>query len=331
MIFNEDCIDYDKKIPDNSVDLGIYDPPFGLGETEFQKHYKRNPSHVIGGYKEAPEDYEQWTHLWLSEAKRVLKPNGSMYVIMGHTNLRYLLNAAHNVGLNEINHIIWKYNFGVYTKKKFVTSHYHILYYSKSKKAKPTFNLNCRFGSQEKNNNGNSLLYQDMEDVFDIKKEYSPKQKKNQNKLPEKLINKLILYSSSENDMVCDFFMGNFTTAYCSLALGRRVCGYELNKQAYNYHIKKLEEVNFGIEIKNLRKVNNFVPANQGKKISSQECELIYNDYLTMLSQNMMKKDISKFLQEKYGRGKFSIKNIIDKIDKNSNKELIHEKHDEKY
>jgi len=59
MIFNEDCIDYDKKIPDNSVDLGIYDPPFGLGETEFQKHYKRNPSHVIGGYKEAPEDYEQ--------------------------------------------------------------------------------------------------------------------------------------------------------------------------------------------------------------------------------------------------------------------------------
>jgi DNA modification methylase len=107
-IYSEDCIDKEKKIKDGSVDLGIFDPPFGIGETGFNKHYKRDSSNVIQGYKEAPDDYEQWTHLWLAEAKRVLKENGSMYVIMGHSKLRHVLNAAHNLGLHEINHIIWK-------------------------------------------------------------------------------------------------------------------------------------------------------------------------------------------------------------------------------
>ena len=231
-IFNSDCIDSEKRILDNSVDLCICDPPFGLKETDFAKHYNRDVKNVIAGYQEAPDNYAEWTYLWLSEAKRVLKPNGSMYVFMGHTNLRHLLNVAYDLEFNEINHLIWKYNFGVYTKRKYVTSHYHILYYSKSKKAKRIFNTNCRFGPQERNDQGRSLVYKDLEDVFSINKEYSPKQRKNQNKLPSEIIRKLILYSSNENDIICDFFMGNFTTAYNAIALGRNVCGYEINKES---------------------------------------------------------------------------------------------------
>lgn len=313
-IFNGDCIDSAKRIKDGTVDLCIFDPPFGLGETGFDKHYKRDSSNVISGYKEAPDDYEQWTHLWLSEAKRILKPNGSMYVFMGHSNLRCLLNAAHNLGFHEINHIIWKYNFGVYTKNKYVTSHYHVLYYSKSKKAKPTFNRNCRFGSHEKNKDGGSLLYADMEDVFSINRDYSPGEKKNQNKLPSEAINKLILYSSNAGDTVCDFFMGNFTTAYSAMSLGRKVCGYEINKKSYEYHMNKISEMEFGSGLKSLKKVENIVPINQGKKISEEEADEIWKDYNSMISSGIMKKDVSLKLQEKYGRGRFSIKNIIDKM-----------------
>lgn len=312
-IYAEDCIDEKKKIKDGTVHLGIYDPPFGIGEIDFDKHYKRDSSNVIKGYKEAPDNYEQWTHLWLTEAKRVLNENGSMYIIMGHSNLRHVLNAAHNLGLHEINHLIWKYNFGVYTKKKYVTSHYHILHYSKSKKAKTTFNLNCRFGSQEKNQKGGSLLYQDLEDVFVINKDYSPNEKKNQNKLPEELIRKLIMYSSNEGDMVCDFFMGNFTTAYSALKLGRNVCGYELNKKSFDYHMNKLKDVEFGCDLKNLKKVENIVPLNQGKKIEDAEVKAICDDYHKLNATKMLKKDISLKLQEKYGRGPFAIKNILDK------------------
>ena len=312
-IFPEDCIDKDKKIKDGSVDLGIYDPPFGIGETGFDKHYKRDSTNVIQGYKEAPDDYGQWTHLWLTEAKRILKDNGSMYVFMGHSKLRHVLNAAHNLGLHEINHLIWKYNFGVNTKRKFVTSHYHILHYSKSKKIDPTFNLNCRFGSQEKDDNGGSLLYQDLEDVFIINRDYAPGQKKNQNKLPEELIRKLIMYSSNEGDMICDFFMGNFTTAYVSLKMGRNVCGYEMNKKSYDYHVDKLREIKFGCDLKEMKQVENIVPPNQGKKITSDEVKAICEDYFQMDSEKVKKGEISTKLQEKYGRGRFAIKNILDK------------------
>ena len=312
-IFSEDCIDKEKKIQDRSVDLGVYDPPFGIGETGFDKHYKRDFTNVIQGYKEAPDDYEQWTHLWLAEAKRVLKDDGSMYVFMGHSKLRHLLNAAHNLGLHEINHLIWKYNFGVNTKIKFVTSHYHILHYSKSKKTKPTFNLNCRYGSQEKDENGGSLLYQDIEDVFVINKDYAPGQKKNQNKLPEELIQKIILYSSNENDVICDFFMGNFTTAYVALKLGRSICGYEMNKKSFEYHIDKIKGIEHGCRLKDLKVVNNVVPANQGKRISVDDIRSMCEDYVKMEMEKIKKREISSRLQEKYGRGRFAIKNILDK------------------
>jgi site-specific DNA-methyltransferase (adenine-specific) len=256
-----------------------------------------------------------------------LHPNGSLYIIMGHTNLRHVLNAAEKLCLNLVNHIIWKFNFGVYTQKKFVTSHYHVLYYSKSKNSKLTFNTHCRYGSQEKDGN-HSLLYQDLEDVFCIKKEYSQNKAVNQNKLPEELIRKLIQYSSRPNDLICDFFMGNFTTAYSSLKLGRRVCGFEVNKAAYDLHMAALQNIVFGMDLAHLRKVENIIPKNQGLPVTEDEARAICNDYKSMLDEKMQKKKASQQLQEKYQRGRFSIKNILDKwLPKmevsNSNQEVI--------
>lgn len=312
-IYNEDCVgDTRTKLPDESVHLGIFDPPFGIGETGFNKHYKRDSSNVIKGYCEAPDDYEVWTYEWMTEAKRILHPDGSMYIFIGHTNLRHILNAAHHLGFSLINHIIWKYNFGVNTTKKFVTSHYHVLYYKKTEESTPTFNTYCRFGQQERADDGGSLLYKDMEDVFLISRDYSPGEKKNQNKLPTELLEKLILYSSNPGDMVCDFFMGNFTTAYAARSLGRKVCGYELNKASYEYHKPLVDSIEYGKKLKELKQVVNVRPANQGKEVTKEEATSICEDYKKMLNENLLKKEISLKLQEKYGRGRFSIKNILD-------------------
>lgn len=332
-IFKDDCIGQENRFKSESVNLGIFDPPFGIGESQFNKHYKRNSDKIIEGYKEAPNDYEMFTYNWMKEAVRLLHPNGSMYIIMGHSNLRHLLNAAYVLDLHEINHIIWKFNFGVNTTRKFVTSHYHILYYSKSKKNKVTFNTNCRFGSQEKNLQG-SCLYSDLEDVFRINKDYAPGKSKNQNKLPEELIKKLILYSSNKNDMVCDFFQGNFTTAYTALKLGRRVCGYEINEIAYNYHMPKLNEIIFGCDLPHLKIVKNITPENKGKSISLEESINIYNDYKKMVKSGISKGDAAISIQKTYKRGRFSIKNILDKCKEDEYKkdelESIHHITDER-
>ena len=150
MIFNCDCISGAKRhLHDGVCDLLICDPPFGISEASFDKHYKRNEDLVLKGYVEAPKDYYQFSYDWLSEANRILRPDGSMYIISGWSNLKDVLNAVDEVGFYTINHIIWKFNFGVATKKKYVTSHYHVLYLKKSKKANPIFNTHCRFGAQE--------------------------------------------------------------------------------------------------------------------------------------------------------------------------------------
>lgn len=310
-IWNEDCIaGSQSRIGDEKVDLVICDPPFGLNETKFDALYKRNKDKVLDGYVEAPEDYFQFSLEWMTQAKRILKPSGSMYIIIGHTPLIHILNAAEALNLKTVNHCIWKFNFGTNTSTKFVTSHYHVLYFTKPK-AKPTFNTYCRFGPQEKEGK-HSLLYQDLEDVFVINKDFAPDQVKNVNKLPNALIEKLVLYSSNPGDTVVDFFMGNFTTAYVSLSLGRSVLGFELNEESFLYHEPRLREVEFGARLLDIKQVEVVKPKNQGQPVTEEERLAIKTDYDDCLSRGMKKKNISEFLCEKYQRGRFSIKNILD-------------------
>ena len=131
-IFNTDCISGSKKeIEDNSIDLIITDPPYGISGDTLDKHYNRNEKNVLKGYVEIPtNEYENFSNKWIKQAERILKPGGSIYIVSGYTNLNFILNAIKKTSLKERNHIIWKYNFGVYTKNKYVSSHYHILYLS---------------------------------------------------------------------------------------------------------------------------------------------------------------------------------------------------------
>ena len=313
-IFNEDCIKGSRRLEEGSVGLMLCDPPFGINEGQFDKHYNRKSDNVLSGYTEAPSNYAEWTLDWMSEAVRVLKPDGCFYIIMGHSNLRHVLNAAAAIDLHEVNHAIWKFNFGVATKSKFVTSHYHIMYYAKSKKASPVFNTQCRFGSQDRDENNGSLLYQDLEDVFSINKEYSPGETKNQNKLPEELIRKLILYSSNAGDVVCDFFMGSLTTETVALKLGRDVCGFEINKESYDHHIPLLEEIEYGCDLGTLREIYDDNPERQGKSFDKEEVESIYADYRTMILKGKSNKEASEYLQDKYKRGRFSIQNLLERL-----------------
>jgi len=304
LVFNSDCITQNY-LPDASVDLLICDPPFGIDETTFHKHYKRDESYVINGYVEAPSDYYQFSLDWLTQAKRVMKKDATLYIISGWTNLRHILNAVEKTGFSTINHLIWKFNFGVATKNKYVSSHYHILYVTTGK---PKFNTYCRFGSQEKAL-GKSLLYQDLEDVFVINKEYMPGSVKNKNKLPDALVEKLVLYSSSVGDVVGDFFLGSFTTAFVAKKLGRIPVGFEVNPESFNHYLAELDALELGSGLDSLKKVVNTIPVNQGKRISIAEREAILTDYQTGIGT---KKEIIAYLCDKYGRGRFAIKNILD-------------------
>jgi len=231
-----------QEIPKNKFDLVITDPPFAINFKATKANYNRTASRVIQGYNEIlPENYYDFSFNWMSEVFRILKESGSMYVFSGWNNLKDILSALDDVGFTTVNHIIWKYQFGVVTKKKYVTSHYHCLYVCKNDKKKKFYPFS-RFKKDSKTDNGRSLHYKDKEDVWEIKREYWTGKEKTPTKLPADLIKKILLYSSRKNDLVFDPFLGSGQVAVVSKMLGREYYGFEIVKEYYNFAKKRLEK-----------------------------------------------------------------------------------------
>jgi site-specific DNA-methyltransferase (adenine-specific) len=314
--FNEDCIEGCRKhITDDSVDLIITDPPYGINGDKLHKHYNRKESFVLDGYIEVPsEEYADFSSRWILEAERILKPGGSIYIVSGYTNLIDILNALRQTKLTEINHIIWKYNFGVYTKRKYISSHYHILYYVKPG-GRAAFNTYSRYGADEKDQNDRSLNYGDREDVWIINREYKPGKIKNKNELPSQLLIKLIQYSSNPGDLVCDLFLGSFSTAKTAIGLNRKAMGFELSKTAFIYQMEEMKKIKPGSLLSTLRQPQDSINVNHGHPWNDEESKLLTQRYLDLMRSNITKKKAIDILSEEFGRGRWSLTKRLAQID----------------
>jgi site-specific DNA-methyltransferase (adenine-specific) len=225
----QDCISGMQTLPENSIDLIIADPPFGIDFDKMGSQYNRDSSLVTEGYQEVNDNYSSFTYNWMKQLPRIMKETSSAYIFSGWTNLGDLLNSVKKLNLTLINHIIWKYQFGVFTKNKFVTSHYHILFLVKNEQ-KYFFN---------------KIEHYPL-DVWQIKRKYRPGQQKNSTKLPEKVVNRCINYSSKPGDLILDPFMGNGTTAVCAKTNFRHFLGFEINKNAEEIIKSNLSRVEIG-------------------------------------------------------------------------------------
>jgi site-specific DNA-methyltransferase (adenine-specific) len=250
-IYNQDCIEGMNLIPDDAVDLIITDPPFAINFKAKKANYNRTGSRVLEGYKEIlQEDYYEFTLNWMKQCFRILKETGSMYVFSGWNNLRDILNAIEELGFITVNHIIWKYQFGVVTNRRYVSSHYHCLFICKNDKKRKFFPYE-RFGKNEKDENGGSLHYQDKEDVWQIKREYWNGEVKTPTKLPAEIIKKILQYSSEKNDLVFDPFLGSGQIAVVSKMENRNYAGFEIVKKYFNFINERLDSNSYRIKSSN--------------------------------------------------------------------------------
>ena len=241
-IYNKDCIVGMKAISDEKIDLVVTDPPFAINFKAKKSNYNRISSRVLSGYNEIKvEDYYDFTNAWMREAYRILKKSGSMYVFSGWNNLKDILTALDDNNFTTINHIIWKYQFGVVTSKKFVTSHYHCIFVCKDEKKRKFFPYS-RFKKGDKTPDGQSLHYKDKEDVWIINREYWTGDDKTPTKLPAEIIKKILKYSSEKTDLVLDPFLGSGQVAVVSKMLGRKYLGFEIVKQYYDFASNRLKK-----------------------------------------------------------------------------------------
>ncbi|CUT02433.1 DNA-methyltransferase [Candidatus Chrysopegis kryptomonas] len=220
-----------KDIPSDSIDLIITDPPFAIDFKAKRNNYNRDSERVLEGYNEIPkEKYYEFSLAWISQAYRILKPTGSMFVFSGWTNLKDILNAIDEAKFITINHIIWKYQFGVFTQRKFVTSHYHILFVVKDEKS-------YKFNKIEHY----------PEDVWIINREYWTGKIKTPTKLPTAIVKKIILYASDEGDLVFDPFLGSGQVAVVAKALNRHYLGFEIVPEYYEFALKRLKNMEINL------------------------------------------------------------------------------------
>ena len=312
--YNGDCISgAAEHLPDNSVDLIITDPPYGINGDLLHRHYNRNEDFVVDGYVEIPRsEYADFSERWIQEAERVLRPGGSIYIISGYTNLIDLLNALKKTNLREINHIIWKYNFGVFTRRKYVSSHYHILFYEKPG-GKRTFNLESRYGLHEKTTEGRSLNNADREDVWIMNREYKPGKMKNKNELPTTLLIKMIQYSSNEGEVVADFFCGGFSTAAVALGLNRRFVGFEISRQIFETKIPGIKNLVPGYLLARLQNPSSGIPENAKKAWTDQDIRNLRERFFSLCAEGMSRKQVIERLQKDFGRGHWSIDKALKK------------------
>lgn len=221
-----DCISGMKELPKSCIDLVIADPPFGIEFNGRSSVYNRDNSLVIPGYEEIQGSYNEFTARWLAELPRIMKKEASAYIFSGWTNLEAILTAARNSGLTTLNHLIWHYPFGVYTKKRFVTSHYHIILLVKNPK-------NYFFNKIENY----------PEDVWIVKRRYRTGLTKNSTKLPLDVVTRCMDFSSKPGDIILDPFMGNGTTAVAARSTFRHFVGFEINTKLKRHISKEIESV----------------------------------------------------------------------------------------
>jgi site-specific DNA-methyltransferase (adenine-specific) len=216
---NGDALILFHQIADESIDLIITDPPYNLG-----KDYGNN--HDLKGF----DDYMCFTRTWLKEAKRVLKPTGTIYVFMGVRFISYLYAVLEQELKMFFNSwVVWHYTQGMGKTKGFSPRHDDILVFNKSKDF--IFNLDNIRVPQKYYRSRNNMRGANPSDVWQFSHVHysNPNRQDHPTQKPEGLIERMVLASSNEGDLILDPFSGSGTTLRVCQQLNRNAIGFELN------------------------------------------------------------------------------------------------------
>jgi site-specific DNA-methyltransferase (adenine-specific) len=243
-----DCIDLMNSMPAKSVDMIFADPPYNLSNDGFSVHAGKRVSVNKGDWdrsKGVEEDFD-FHYKWIEACKRVLKDDGTIW-ISGTYHSIYACGYALNLqGFRVLNDISWYKpnaapNLG---RRMFTASHETIIWASKSKKAKHTFNYDAmregHFPSDMLKNEGKQ-----MRSVWSIitPKSWEKRHGKHPTQKPEALLERIVISSTNKKDLVLDPFCGSGTTGVVAIRHGRRFVGMDLSAEYLNkYAIPRLRD-----------------------------------------------------------------------------------------
>ena len=223
------CVEQMNALPAKSVDVIFADPPYNLqldGEL-----FRPNNSRVDGvddawDQFESFAAYDEFSRAWLKAAHRVLKDDGSLWVIGSYHNIFRIGTILQDLGYWMLNDVVWRKTNPMpnFRGKRFTNAHETMIWCAKSKTSKYTFNYEAMKALNDDLQMRSDWLIPICtggERIKDKGKKAHPTQK------PEALLHRVLLSSTNPGDLILDPFFGTGTTGAVAAKLGRRYIGIE--------------------------------------------------------------------------------------------------------
>ena len=235
-IYLGDAIEILNRLPEKSINLIFADPPYNLSNDGFTCHAGKRVSVNKGEWdrsKGIEEDY-RFHYQWIEACKRVLKPDGTIWISGTYHSIYACGFALQQQGWHIINDICWyKPNASPNLScRMFTASHETLIWTKKNKKAKHTFNYEIMKNGQW-NDDFLKKPNKQMRSVWAISapKNKEKKYGKHPTQKPEELLKRIILSSSKEGDIILDPFCGSGTTGVVAIRYNRKFVGIDSEKK----------------------------------------------------------------------------------------------------
>ncbi len=245
-IIGGDCIDVMAKLPAETVDLIFADPPYNL---QLSGNLRRPNNSMVMGVDEdwdrfeTFKAYDQFTKTWLSACRRLLKQDGTLWVIGSYHNIFRVGAILQDLDFWILNDVIWRKTNPMpnFRGRRFTNAHETLLWCSKgSRNKRYTFNYDAMKSLNEGLQMRSDWLLPLCSGSERLKidgRKAHPTQK------PESLLSRVVLATSKPGDLVLDPFSGSGTTSVVAKRFGRRYLGIEQDEKYVAISRNRLKEV----------------------------------------------------------------------------------------
>jgi modification methylase len=229
-ILEGDCIAQMARLPDKSVDMIFADPPYNLqlGGDLFRPEGSRVDAVDDDWDKfDSLAAYDGFTRDWLEQARRILKDDGTIWVIGSYHNIYRVGALLQDAEFWILNDIVWRKSNPMpnFRGTRFTNAHETLLWCSKSEKARYTFNYRAMKALNDDLQMRSDWLLPICSGSERVKGENGSKAHPTQK--PEALLYRILLACTKPGDVVLDPFFGTGTTGAVARRLGRRWIGIE--------------------------------------------------------------------------------------------------------
>lgn len=230
-----DCIERMNQLKADSVDLIFADPPYNLqlgGDLNRPDQSRVDAVNDHWDQFSSFAAYDAFTRAWLKAARRILKPDGAIWVIGSYHNIFRVGTAIQDTGFWILNDVIWRKSNPMpnFKGKRFTNAHETLIWAAKSDMSRPTFHYHAMKQANEDTQMRSDWLFPLCTGQERLKNRHGKKIHPTQK--PEALLHRLITATTNPGDVVLDPFFGTGTTGAVAKKLGRHFIGLE-REQSY--------------------------------------------------------------------------------------------------